>query len=66
MGAWQNAAQTTLCPASTASARTWQFADLPLQRFLGEALIPYEADEVTRLIIAASMLDGLLYGAATR
>lgn len=25
-------------------------ADLPLQRFLTEALIPYEADEVTRLI----------------
>ncbi len=26
-------------------------ADLPLQRFLDEALIPYEADEVTRLIV---------------
>ncbi|HQS98674.1 MAG: ethanolamine ammonia lyase large subunit [Hydrogenophilales bacterium 16-64-46] len=26
-------------------------ADLPLQRFLDEALIPYEADEITRLII---------------
>ncbi len=26
-------------------------ADLPLRRFLDEALIPYEADEVTRLII---------------
>ncbi|MDO8944402.1 MAG: ethanolamine ammonia-lyase subunit EutB [Desulfobacterales bacterium] len=26
-------------------------ADLPLQRFLDEALIPYEEDEVTRLII---------------
>ncbi|MEP9316349.1 ethanolamine ammonia-lyase subunit EutB [Pseudomonas sp. LABIM340] len=26
-------------------------ADVPLQRFLDEALIPYEADEVTRLII---------------
>src|SRR5688500_9651297 len=25
-------------------------ADLPLQRFLDEALVPYEADEVTRLI----------------
>ncbi|MBC7992213.1 MAG: ethanolamine ammonia-lyase subunit EutB [Rhizobacter sp.] len=26
-------------------------ADLPLQRFLDEALVPYESDEVTRLII---------------
>ncbi len=26
-------------------------ADLPLQRFLDEALVPYEHDEVTRLII---------------
>lgn len=26
-------------------------ADVPLQRFLHEALVPYEADEVTRLII---------------
>jgi ethanolamine ammonia-lyase large subunit len=26
-------------------------ADVPLQRFLSEALIPYESDEVTRLII---------------
>jgi ethanolamine ammonia-lyase large subunit len=26
-------------------------AELPLQRFLGEALVPYETDEVTRLII---------------
>jgi len=26
-------------------------ADLPLQRFLAEALIPYESDEVTRLIV---------------
>ncbi|WP_341676578.1 ethanolamine ammonia-lyase subunit EutB [Niveibacterium sp. SC-1] len=26
-------------------------ADVPLQRFLDEALIPYEADEVTRLIL---------------
>lgn len=26
-------------------------ADVPLQRFLDEALVPYEADEVTRLII---------------
>ena len=26
-------------------------ADLPLQRFLTEVLIPYESDEVTRLIV---------------
>ena len=26
-------------------------ADLPLRRFLNEALIPYEDDEVTRLIV---------------
>ena len=26
-------------------------ADLPLKTFLDEALIPYEADEVTRLIV---------------
>src|SRR5271155_4453851 len=26
-------------------------ADLPLKRFLDEAIIPYEADEVTRLIV---------------
>src|ERR1700744_4790810 len=26
-------------------------ADVPLKRFLEEALIPYEADEVTRLIL---------------
>ncbi len=26
-------------------------ADVPLRRFLDEALIPYETDEVTRLII---------------
>src|ERR1700712_454826 len=26
-------------------------ADLPLRRFLTEALIPYESDEVTRLIV---------------
>src|SRR5512133_951429 len=26
-------------------------ADLPLRHFLGEAVVPYEADEVTRLIV---------------
>ena len=32
-------------------AARYCLADLPLRRFLDEALIPYEADEVTRLII---------------
>jgi ethanolamine ammonia-lyase large subunit len=32
-------------------AARYVLADLPLARFLEEALIPYEADEVTRLII---------------
>ena len=58
-------------------------ADLPLRSFLNDLLVPYESDEVSRLIvdthdaaafapiahltddtsgIAASLLDGLLYG----
>ncbi len=32
-------------------AARWVLAEVPLQRFLEEALIPYESDEVTRLII---------------
>jgi ethanolamine ammonia-lyase large subunit len=32
-------------------AARWVLADVPLRRFLDEALIPYEDDEVTRLII---------------
>jgi ethanolamine ammonia-lyase large subunit len=32
-------------------AARWCLADLPLRTFLTDALIPYEADEVTRLII---------------
>jgi ethanolamine ammonia-lyase large subunit len=32
-------------------AARWVLADVPLQRFLDEALVPYESDEVTRLII---------------
>ncbi len=32
-------------------AAQWALADVPLQRFLNEALVPYEHDEVTRLII---------------
>jgi len=40
--------------AATAQERVaaqMALADLPLKRFLGEAVIPYEADEVTRLIL---------------
>src|SRR3990167_10861743 len=32
-------------------AARWVLADVPLSAFLSEALIPYEDDEVTRLII---------------
>ena len=32
-------------------AAQWVLADIPLKQFLQEALIPYEEDEVTRLII---------------
>ena len=40
--------------ASSATRRVaarWVLADMPLTVFLNEALVPYEADEVTRLII---------------
>ena len=33
------------------AAAAWQLADLPLTTFLGEQVVPYETDEVTRLII---------------
>ncbi|MCX7075285.1 MAG: ethanolamine ammonia-lyase subunit EutB [Methylococcales bacterium] len=32
-------------------AAQWALADVPLKRFLTEALVPYEQDEVTRLIM---------------
>ncbi len=32
-------------------AAQWLLADVPLKQFLNEALVPYEQDEVTRLII---------------
>ena len=32
-------------------AAQWALADLPLKHFLTEAVVPYESDEVTRLII---------------
>lgn len=32
-------------------AAQWALAELPLQHFLNEALVPYETDEITRLII---------------
>jgi ethanolamine ammonia-lyase large subunit len=37
--------------AAEREAARWCLADLPLSLFLGELLIPYEADEVTRLIV---------------
>jgi ethanolamine ammonia-lyase large subunit len=40
--------------ASSATQRVaacWALADLPLRHFLNEALVPYEDDEVTRLIV---------------
>ncbi|MCX2963348.1 ethanolamine ammonia-lyase subunit EutB [Gordonia sp. Z-3] len=33
------------------AAAAWQLADLPLTTFLDEQVVPYESDEVTRLII---------------
>ena len=32
-------------------AAQWVLADIPLKQFLNDALVPYESDEVTRLII---------------
>ena len=49
-------------------AARWVLADVPLQRFLDEALIPYETDEVTRLILddhdraAFATVSGLTVG----
>ncbi len=37
--------------AAERMAARWALADLPLQHFLTEAVVPYEADEVTRLIV---------------
>lgn len=37
--------------AAERMAAKWCLAELPLQRFLDEALVPYEDDEVTRLIV---------------
>lgn len=36
---------------SNGSRPVWLLPDTPLTRFLDEALVPYEEDEVTRLII---------------
>ena len=33
------------------AAAAWQLADVPLDTFLTEAVVPYESDEVTRLIL---------------
>jgi ethanolamine ammonia-lyase large subunit len=35
------------------AAAAWVLADLPLDTFLNEEIVPYETDEVTRLIIEA-------------
>ena len=40
-------------------------ADVPLAAFLSEALVPYEDDEVTRLIIDTPRRRGLRAGRAT-
>src|SRR5260370_9122466 len=42
-----------ICAASAEErvAARFVLADLPLNRFLNEAIIPYESDEVTRLIV---------------
>src|SRR5688572_19577646 len=37
--------------AGERAAAQMALADLPLQHFLQEAVVPYEADEVTRLIV---------------
>ena len=37
--------------ASERVAAQWALADLPLKTFLTEAVVPYEADDVTRLIV---------------
>ena len=38
-------------PATERVAAQMALADIPLRQFLNEAVIPYEADEVTRLIL---------------
>src|SRR5262245_44519536 len=38
------------CEAERAAA-AWALADIPLTTFLRDVLVPYETDEVTRLII---------------
>jgi ethanolamine ammonia-lyase large subunit len=38
-------------PAEERVAAQMALADLPLRRFLDEAVVPYENDEITRLII---------------
>ncbi len=37
--------------AAARVAAQWALADLPLRHFLSECVVPYEADEITRLII---------------
>jgi len=40
-------------------------AEVPLVRFLGEALVPYEDDEVTRLIVDSARCQPPLHRYAT-
>ena len=39
------------------AAAAWVLADLPLQTFLDDQVVPYESDEVTRLIIDSHDAD---------
>jgi ethanolamine ammonia-lyase large subunit len=48
------------CAANSAAERVaakWALADVPLDTFLQDQLVPYEADEVTRLIIDSHSPD---------
>ena len=47
-------------------AARYVLADLPLATFLNELVIPYEADEVSRLIIDGHDAAALLYVGASR
>ena len=50
------------CAASSDAERAaaqWALADVPLSTFLDEQVVPYETDEVTRLIIDSHDADGV-------
>ena len=42
-------------------AAQFALADLPLTAFLNEPAVPYETDEVTRLIIDEQQVDGFVH-----